>query len=214
MKGGLGPAQACHLAEHFSGVEAFFRASLTELEASGMQAVSAQSIANGRSVEHPIRNRIISGMCFGVLVVEAAEYSGTRIPARCALEQGCEVFAVPGNVTNKNSRGPNTLITQDAKLVATCDDIWEELPTELRVALEPSPGTESSAPATASLFGEQGELRPHEKKSLRSSKPTKLLTSTKSSSTSNYNFRPRRFLPPCSTWSWRGRSGTCRGRIL
>jgi DNA processing protein len=85
----------------------------------------------------PIRNRIIAGMALGVVVVEGAQYSGSSITARLAMEFGREVYGVPGNVTEPMSFGPNTLIKQGAKLVTGWEDVVEELPTPVRAELTP-----------------------------------------------------------------------------
>jgi DNA processing protein len=95
----------------------------------------------------PIRNRVIAGMSLGVVCVEGAQYSGSLITSRLAMEFSREVFGVPGNVTQPTSFGPNQLIKQGAKLVTSWEDVAEELPTPVRAELLPveSPSAQERA---------------------------------------------------------------------
>ncbi|HQU84059.1 MAG TPA: DNA-processing protein DprA [Pyrinomonadaceae bacterium] len=109
-----------------------------EILASGGAVVSQFPLETPPLKENfPYRNRIISGLSYGVLLVEASERSGSLITARLATEQNREVMAVPGNITSKNSFGTNYLIKSGAKLVQQWQDVVAELPTEISASILP-----------------------------------------------------------------------------
>lgn len=130
-----------------------------EIEASGAVITELALGSFPHAYHFPRRNRIISGMCLGVVVTESTLQSGSLITAKLAADQGREVFAVPGFVKAETSRGPNSLIKQGAKLVENVQDVIEELLPQLDATFQEGLAARSSASIEKPTQLEKNEAR-------------------------------------------------------
>jgi DNA processing protein len=142
-------AKGCTVAVLGSGLDVIYpsenRKLFEQITESGLVCSEFPLGALPERPHFPIRNRIISGLSLGVVIVEATQHSGSLITARLALEQGREVFAVPGSVESFKSSGTHGLIKQGAKLVEHAQDILDEIPGKYPRSF---PGQESYPPAS------------------------------------------------------------------
>jgi len=131
----------------------------TQVAAQGILLSEYPMTAEPLPHHFPQRNRLISGLSLGVVVVEATQRSGALITADCALEQGRDVFAVPGHIDSPASRGTHHLLKQGAKLVTSVDDILEELRlSPMPVSETPKPTAEPGAPVAIADVSETERL--------------------------------------------------------
>jgi DNA processing protein len=132
-------AKGCTIAVYGCGVDIIYprehKRLVDELLARGLILSEFPPGTSPAPQNFPVRNRIISGLSLGTVIIEASEYSGSLITARLAMEHNRELFALPGNITTPQSFGPNYLIKQGAKLIQSWRDIVEEFPPELRQSI-------------------------------------------------------------------------------
>ena len=130
-----------------TGIDVIYPRSNTKLfraiERDGLIASEFRTGTPPLAENFPMRNRVISGLCAGTIIVEATSRSGSLITARMAAEQGREVFAVPGSIFSKGSEGTHRLIQYGAKLVHDVDDVFDELPGTFRRSSEKATEPES-----------------------------------------------------------------------